>query len=98
MVNNDFTKQVTEATEKMKQFVPTVSFNKNGYEIRAQMLEMAQTQLWQDYSAKWGAFQTSVGKEGDEIVTKVEMPAVPGVEQVLETAQKFYDFVNNQKK
>ena len=98
MINNDFTKHVTEATEKVKQFVPTVSFNKNGYEIRAQMLEMAQNQLWQDYQAKWGAFQTSISKDGNEIVTKVEMPSAPGVDQVLEAAQKFYDFVNNQKK
>ena len=74
--------------------LPEVKFNKNGYEIRAQMLEMAQTQAWQDYNAKLGMFQTSVTKEGSEVVTKVEMPQVPGVEQVLEAAQKFYDFVN----
>lgn len=80
--------------EKAKQFVPQVSFNKNGYEIRAQMLEMAQSQVWQDYHAKWGAFETKVSKEGDEVVTTVELPAVPGVDQVLEAAKKFYDFVN----
>lgn len=95
---NDFTKTVTEATEKMKQFVPQVSFNKNGYEIRAQMLEMAQTQVWQDYHAKWGAFETSVTKDGKEVVTKVEMPTAPGVEQVLEAAEKFYAFVNQNTK
>ena len=96
MLNNDFTKQITEASDKVKQFVPTVSFNKNGYEIRAQMLEMAQNQLWQDYHAKWGAFELSVNKEHNEIVTKVEMPRAPGVDQVLDAAQKFYDFVNQQ--
>ncbi len=100
----DFTKEITkqfnDTAEKMKQFVPEVKFNKNGYEIRTQMLEMAQQQLWQDYQAKWGAFQTSVTKDGKEVITKVEMPVAPGVEQVLEAAQKFYDFVNqnNSKK
>ena len=94
MINNDLSKHINEAADKMKQFVPEVKFNKNGYEIRAQMLEMAQNQLWQDYHAKWGAYETTISKSGNEVVTKVEMPTVPGVEQVLTAAQKFYDFVN----
>jgi hypothetical protein len=94
----DFTKTVTEAADNMKQFVPQVSFNKNGYEIRAQMLEMAQTQVWQDYHSKWGAFETSITKDGKEVITKVEMPVVPGVDQVLEAAEKFYAFVNQNTK
>ena len=32
--------------------------------------------------------------KGDEIVTTVTMPQVPGADAVLETAQKFYDFVS----
>jgi hypothetical protein len=94
----DFTKQFNDTAEKMKQLVPQVSFNKNGYEIRAHMLEMAQNQLWQDYQAKWGAFYTSISKEGQEVVTKVEMPTVPGVDQVLAAAEKFYAFVNQNTK
>ena len=34
---------------------------------------------------------TLVTKEGDEVVTKVEMPEVPGVDQVLEAAEKVWD-------
>ena len=94
----DFTKTVTEAADKMKQLVPQVSFNKNGYEIRAQMLEMAQNQLWQDYHANWGAFSTTVTKDGKEVVTNIEMPTVPGVDKVLEAAEKFYAFVNQNTK
>lgn len=94
----DFTKQFTDTAEKMKQLVPQVSFNKNGYEIRAQMLEMAQNQLWQDYQANWGAFYTSISKEGQEVIAKVEMPVVPGVDQILAAAEKFYEFVNQNKK
>ena len=93
-MNAEFTKHVSEVAEKVKQFTPQVNFNKNGYEIRAQMLEMAQNQLWQDYHAKWGMFSTSISQEGKELVTKVEMPPVPGVEQVLSAAEKFYSFVN----
>jgi hypothetical protein len=53
--------------------------------------------MWQDYYAKYGMFETSVRKEHDEVVTKVEMPEVPGTEQILEAAQQFYNFVNKGK-
>ena len=84
-------------TMEMNKFVPEVKFNKNGYEIRTQMLEMAQTQLWNDYHAKWGQFELSVSKDGKEIVTNVTVPTIPGAEEMLNTAQKFYDFVNLKK-
>ena len=87
-------KQTQEIAEMFKQAMPKVTTNKNGYEIRTKVLEMAQNNVWQDYHAKLGAFETSVTKEGNEVVTKVEMPQVPGVESVLEAAEKFYDFVN----
>lgn len=87
----------TDAFSKMAPQIPKVAFNKNGYEIRTQVLEMAQNQMWQDYYAKVGALETSVRKEHDEVVTKVEFPEFPGSDQVLETAQKFYDFVNKGK-
>ena len=87
-----------EGFQKMIPETPTVKFNKNGYEIRAQLLEMAQNQMWQDYNAKWGQFSTSVSKNGKEVVAKVELPEIPGTEQVLEAAKKYYDFVNNSGK
>jgi hypothetical protein len=87
-------KQTQEIADMFKQAMPKVTTNANGYEIRTKVLEMAQNNVWQDYHAKLGAFQTSVTKEGDEVVTKVEMPEVPGVEQVMEAAEKFYGFVN----
>ena len=34
-------------------------------------------------------------EETDEVVTTVSMPKVPGIDAVLETAEKFYAFVNN---
>ena len=87
-------KQTQEIAEMFKQAMPKVTTNKNGYEIRTKVLEMAQNNVWQDYHAKLGAFETSVSKDGDEVVTKVQMPEVPGVDAVMDAAEKFYDFVN----
>jgi hypothetical protein len=91
---NDMTKQFEQFADMMKAAMPQVKANKNGYEIRTKVLEHAKDAVWQDYYAKWGQFETSVKKDGDEVVTEVSMPEVPGADQVLETAQKFYDFVS----
>ena len=91
------TKQFEQFADMMKSAMPTVKPNKNGYEIRTKVLEMAQNQMWNDYHTKWGQFETSMKKDGDEIVTEVTMPEVPGAEKVLEAAEKFYSFVNGTK-
>lgn len=92
----NISKQFSEAAENIKNLVPQVTFSKNGYEIRAQMLELAQLQSWQNYHAQLDEFKLSLSieKDGRDLVTKVTFPSVPGVEQVLETAEKFYAFVN----
>ena len=92
-------KQTQEIAEMFKQAMPKVTTNKNGYEIRTKVLEMAQNQAWQDYHAKWAGYETSVTKDPEtgEVVTKVEMPQVPGAEAVLDAANKFYAFVNGNK-
>ena len=87
-------KQTQEIADMFKQAMPKVTTNKNGFEIRTKVLEFAQNQAWQDYHAKMGAFETTVAKDGDEVVTTVAMPEVPGVDAVLEAADKFYNFVN----
>ncbi len=91
---NDMTKQFEQFAEMMKAAMPQVKPNKNGYEIRTKVLEMAQNQAWQDFHAKWGQFETSISKDGGDMVTKVTMPDVPGAEKVLEAAEKFYAFVS----
>lgn len=93
-MNTDITKQFEQFAEIMKAAMPQVKANKNGYEIRTKVLEFAQNQTWQDYHAKWAGYELAVTKDGDEVVTKVEVPEVPGADTVLETAQKFYDFVS----
>ena len=95
---NDFQKNFEQFSEMFKNTMPQVKPNKNGYEIRTKVLEFAQNNAWQDYYAKWGQFETSVKKEHDEIVTKIEMPTVPGAEDVLQTAEKFYNFVSGNKR
>ena len=86
-----------EMADFMKSFTPQIKYNKNGYEIRTKILEMAQNEMWNDYHAKFGAWSTSIAKDGEEIAIKVEMPKVPGVSEVLETAEKFYSFVEGNK-
>ena len=93
----DVTKQMEQFADMMKAAMPQVKPNKNGYEIRTKVLEMAKDVVMNDYHAKWGQFETSIKRDGDEVVTEVKMPEVPGADKVLETAQKFYDFVNNNK-
>ncbi len=75
---------------------PEVKFNKNGYEIRTEILEMAKDIVQAEYSMKfqgWEMTATRDEKTG-QIVSKVEMPQFPGLDKVLETAEKMYAFVN----
>ena len=96
-MNDTMTKNFEQFADIMKAAMPKVQTNKNGYEIRTKVLEFAQNNVWQDYHAKWGQFETTMKKDGDEVVTEVTMPEVPGADQVLETAQKFYDVVGGNK-
>lgn len=98
-MNTDITKQFEQLAEMMKSAMPQIKTNATGYEIRTKVLEFAQLQAWQDYHSKWGQFEATVQKTSNgEIVTKVNMPVVPGTETVLENAQKFYDFVSGTPK
>jgi len=87
-------KQTQEVAEMFKAAMPKITTNKNGYEIRTKVLEMAQNNVWNDYYAKFNGFTVQNEKEGNELVTKVTMPEVPGAEKVLEAAEMFYEFVN----
>ena len=93
----DITKQFEQMADMMKSMMPQVKPNKNGYEIRTKVLEFAQGQVWQDYHAKFAGYEMAVTKDGNEVVTKVELPQVPGADAVLDAANKFYAFVNSNK-
>jgi len=76
--------------------LPEVKFNKNGYEIRTEILDMAKSLMLDEYHAKFNGWQISAQRDekSGTVVTTVDMPQFPGLEQVLATAEKMYGFVN----
>jgi hypothetical protein len=95
MTDNNLAEIAAQFAEAIKACTPKVTVTKNGYELRTQILELAQAQLWEDYHAKWGEFELSIIKDSktSEVVTRGQTPVPPTVEQVLDTARKFYEFV-----
>lgn len=77
--------------------LPEVKFNKNGYEIRADILAMAKDHVQQDFQVKFAGWQMTAAKDEKtgQIVSTVSMPEYPGMDKVLEAAEKFYGFVNS---
>ena len=75
---------------------PEVKFNKNGYEIRTDILDMAKSLVTEDFQVKFAGWQMTAQKDEKtgQIINKVEMPQFPGLDKVLETAEKMYAFVN----
>lgn len=76
--------------------LPEVKFNKNGYEIRTDVLAMAKDLVQTEYSTKFAGWEMSAERDEKtgQIVTKIGMPEFPGLDKVLETAEKMYAFVN----
>jgi len=77
--------------------LPEVKFNKNGYEIRTDILGMAKNLVQDDFQSKfqgWEMTATRDEKTG-QIVSTVGMPQFPGMEKVLEAAERMYGFVNS---
>lgn len=99
----DITQQFAEMAEQFKAMadsytpsVPQVKFNKNGYEIRTQVLDMAKAFTEFEHSMKFAGWEQTVTRDPEtgEVVTSVSVPEVPGVDRVLSNAEKFYAFVN----
>jgi hypothetical protein len=76
--------------------LPEVKFNKNGYEIRTDILAMAKDLVAQDFQVKFQGWEMTAERDSKtgQIVTKIGMPEFPGLDKVLETAEKMYAFVN----
>lgn len=79
--------------------MPEVKFTKSGYEIRSDILGMAKDVVMQEFHVKWNGWEMTAARDEKtgQIVSTVDMPAYPGLEKVLETAQKMYEFVNPTK-
>ena len=73
---------------------PEVKFNKNGYEIRADILALAKDQVVGEFQAKFAGWEMSAKKVDGQLVSTVAMPEFPGMEKIIETAEKMYGFVN----
>lgn len=80
--------------------LPEVKFNKNGYELRTDILGMAKDIVMQDYQVKFAGWQMTAAKDEKtgQLVSTISMPEFPGMEKVLEAAEKMYGFVNQSKK
>lgn len=75
---------------------PKFTVSKNGYEIRTDILAMAKDMVQQDFAVKFQGWEMTAERDPKtgQIVTKVGMPEFPGLDKVLETAEKMYNFVN----
>lgn len=76
--------------------LPEVKFNKNGYEIRTDILAMAKDLVQAEYTNKFAGWELSAVRDEKtgQLVTTVGMPEFPGLDKILETAEKMYAFVN----
>ncbi len=83
---------MTDFTPKL----PEVKFNKNGYELRTDILEMAKDVVQQEYQMKFQGWELTAKRDEKtgQLVSTVTMPEFPGMEKILETAEKMYGFVN----
>jgi hypothetical protein len=83
---------MTDFTPKL----PEVKFNKNGYELRTDILAMAKDMVQSEYRMKFNGWEMSAKRDEktNQIVSTVEMPQFPGLDKILETAEKMYGFVN----
>ena len=79
--------------------LPEVKFNqsKNGYEIRSDILSLAKDVVMEEYHTKFHGWEISASKDekSGQIVSTVKMPDFPGLDKILEAAEKMYGFVNS---
>jgi hypothetical protein len=79
--------------------LPEVKFNqsKNGYEIRSDILAMAKDAVIEEYKYKYAGWELTAKKDEKtgELVGSVTMPEFPGLDKILEAAEKMYGFVNS---
>ena len=78
--------------DKIKDALPKVQFNKNGYEIRTEVLDMAKAFTEFEYSNKWMGWEVSAKRDEKtgQVLNKVDMPEIPGSKEVLESASVVY--------
>ena len=85
-------------TPKLPEF--KVNQSKNGYEIRTDILGMAKSLVQDDFNAKFHGWEMTAARDEKtgQVVSTVTMPTFPGLDKVLEAAEKMYAFVNSSAK
>jgi hypothetical protein len=73
-----------------------VKFNKSGFEIRTDILDMAKSFIAEEFNYKWQGWEMSVQRDEKTgmVTSTVNMPQYPTLEEILETAERMYSFVN----
>ncbi len=73
-----------------------INQSKNGYEIRTDILAMAKDLVGQEYHAKYMGWEVSAKRDEKtgQLVSTVAMPEFPGLDKILEAAERMYGFVN----
>jgi hypothetical protein len=74
--------------------LPEVKFNKNGYEIRSDILALAKDAVMEEYRYKYLGWELTAEKVDGKLVSSVSMPEFPGLDKIMEAAEKMYGFVN----
>lgn len=93
---NDFSKQAQEMADKVSEQVKSlIPHNKNAYEIRAQVLSMAQEMTQFEFNVKYMTWEQGVERdENGRMLDNTGSPKVPNAKDVLKTAKEYYDFIN----
>ncbi len=75
--------------------LPELTVNKNGYQIRSDILHLAQNLVEREYAAKYAGWEVTAARDEktNQIVTTVSMPEFPGLDKIIETAERMYLFV-----
>jgi hypothetical protein len=100
-LNFDYAKFAKDVADQLKTgLIPEVKFNKNGYEIRTQLLDIAKDMVQFEYKTKIGQIELQQAQDAKtgQMVHTVSFPEVPGVDKVLEAAEKFNSFINGNGK
>lgn len=93
MSNSEWPTNPADFIKYMQENMPKVERTPNGYELRAHILGLAQTQAFQPVEAKIRLLGATISSkwEGDKIISECEFPTA---DQVLEIAEKFNNFIS----
>ena len=70
--------------------------NKNAYEIRADILNQAQSIVMEKYNREFKVWEASVTRHPDsgQIISIKDAPIFPTNDEILKTANELYSFVD----